>query len=103
MSQKLNRNQILQFLKDNRQIIKKKYHIKELRIFGSFSTNSYTDKSDVDLLYSLKENEKLNFSNYMDLLYWLEDNFGRKVELINIHNINPIVLKNASSSMQSVL
>ena len=103
MNKKLSKAQILHFMNENRQRLKDRYHIKELKLIGSFSTNTYTDQSDVDIIYSLKDNTKLNFKMYMELLYWLEDNFGRKVDLININNINPIILKSVSGSMQVVL
>ncbi len=103
MSKKFDKSQILNFFKNNRKKLIDHYHIMEVNLIGSFAKNTYTDDSDVDLVFTLKENQRLNFKMYMELLYWLEDNFDRKVDLINKKNINPLILKTSSDSMQALL
>jgi predicted nucleotidyltransferase len=56
------------------------YGVKSLGIFGSFVRGEVTDSSDLDILV---EFEGLpTFRNYMDLRFFLEDLFNRKVDLV---------------------
>ena len=59
----------------------KKYGIKEIGLFGSYVRNE--QKSERDNLVWF-ENGKKTFDNYMDLKFFLEDLFNRKVDLVVI-------------------
>lgn len=81
------RSDILNLLDQNRETIKS-LGVKELGLFGSFARDEQTTKSDVDLLVDL---ENHTFHAYMDLLFFLEDLFGRKVDLVMKDTIKPII------------
>ncbi len=44
--------------------------------------------SDIDVLIELEEKYE-TFDNYMDLKYFLEDLFGRKVDLVTVEALRP--------------
>jgi hypothetical protein len=44
------RSQILTYLKNKKQIFKEKYSVSKIGIFGSYSRNSQTEKSDLDII-----------------------------------------------------
>ncbi len=44
--------------------------------------------SDIDVLIELEEKYE-TFDNYMDLKYFLEDLFGRKVDLVTVKALRP--------------
>ena len=74
------KNELLHVLSENRGAIKS-YGVNSLGIFGSISKETNTEESDVDLLVDFDPNRK-SFDNFMDLNFFLEDLFGRKVEMV---------------------
>ena len=91
-----NKEQIVQYLRDNRQVFLEKYNVDSFILFGSFARNENRDKSDIDIVYSLKKGAKLNFDNYLELENELQKAFGKKVDLINQKKLNPLVKLNAA-------
>ena len=81
---------ILEFLKQNKTLIARKYHVKEIGLFGSFIHNEHQMESDIDILISLKTEGK-TFRNYMRLKFYLEDNFHRKVDLVTKSGLKEII------------
>ncbi len=72
--------------------IKKRYGVKSLYIFGSYSRNEQTKKSDIDILVEF-EKDKKNFDNYMDLKFYLENLLNNKVDLILKEAVKPRLRK----------
>lgn len=75
-----NKKEILKIVNINKDKIKK-YGVKRIGVFGSFSKSRQNKKSDVDILVEF-ENNKKTFDNYMELKFLLEKLFGRKVDLV---------------------
>jgi predicted nucleotidyltransferase len=73
------KNEILNKLSDLKPILRRDYSVKEIGLFGSFSDNSFTDDSDIDLLV---EFEKPIGWKYFSLEIYLENIFGRKIDLV---------------------
>lgn len=59
----------------------KTYGVKKLGLFGSFTRSEQKAKSDIDILVEFKRDSK-TFDNYMDLKFFLEKLFHRKVDLV---------------------
>jgi predicted nucleotidyltransferase len=74
-------NEIKTILETYKPIIKGRFKIKEIGIFGSFVRGEETVKSDIDILVDF-EKEGKTFDNYMDLKYFLQELFGLEVDLI---------------------
>jgi uncharacterized protein len=70
---------ILNKLSDLKPILRKDYSVKEIGLFGSFSDDSYTEDSDIDLLV---EFERPIGWKYFSLEIYLENIFGRKIDLV---------------------
>lgn len=70
---------ILKKLSDLKPILHRDYAVKEIGLFGSFSDDSYTDDSDIDLLV---EFERPIGWKYFSLEIYLENIFGRKIDLV---------------------
>ena len=81
------RQEILHLLNANREKIKS-FGVKEIGVFGSVARGEETEKSDVDVLVELS---KETFNAYMSLLFFLEDLFGTKVDLVMKDAIKPII------------
>ena len=63
-----------------------KFGVKKIGIFGSFVRGDATNDSDIDFLVEL---EHKTFDNYMDLKFYLEDLFDRKIDLILSDTLKP--------------
>ncbi|MCB9756795.1 MAG: nucleotidyltransferase family protein [Candidatus Omnitrophica bacterium] len=57
------------------------YGVKKLGIFGSFAKSCQNSRSDVDVLVEFDREQK-TFDNYMNLKFYLEKLFSRKVDLV---------------------
>ncbi len=87
------RREILNLLEKNRERIKS-FGVKEIGVFGSVARGEQTEKSDVDVLVEL---ENKTFDSYMGLLFFLEDLFERKVDLVMKDAIKPVIKDNILS------
>jgi len=68
--------------------LKEKYGVKCLGFFGSLVRNEQKETSDMDVLVEFEEGAK-TFDNYMNLKFFLEDLFGRKVDLVIADALKP--------------
>lgn len=64
----------------------RRYGVKRLGLFGSVARGEARPRSDLDFLVEL---EPKTFDNYMDLKFYLEDLFHRKVDLVMPDAIKP--------------
>ncbi len=77
----------------------KSFGVKRIGLFGSFARGEQTTKSDIDLLVEFNQGLK-TFDNYMDLKFYLEDLFGRKVDLVVAEAIKPDLKPHITGSVQ---
>jgi len=59
----------------------KVYKVKKVGLFGSFARSNQKAASDIDILVEFNHGGK-TFDNYMDLKFYLERLFHRKVDLV---------------------
>lgn len=78
-------DEILRRLEENRVTIRG-LGVRRLGIFGSYARNEQKEASDMDFLV---EFESATFDNYFDLKFFLEDLFGRPVDLVTSDTIKP--------------
>lgn len=91
-----NMNEILKHAHPYITTLCRKHGVKNLYVFGSVLTTSFSDKSDVDFLVEF-DTDKIPdyFTNFFDLKYALEDTMGRDVDLVEEKAIrNPIFKRN---------
>jgi predicted nucleotidyltransferase len=67
-----------------RPFLKQEYGVDRIGYFGSFSNNTQTEESDIDILVDLSKGVRLKF---FDLKDYLEDIFNRKVDLVTAGSI----------------
>lgn len=75
----ITRNDILSRLKELKPILKEEYAVKEIGLFGSFSDNTFSEDSDIDLIVEL---EKPIGWKFFSLELYLEGIFNRKIDLV---------------------
>ncbi len=86
----MNKSDILNYLKDNREKFKKVYDIEEIGLFGSYARDEATIDSDIDIFIKAKP----SFHNIIKAKYQIEKDLGKRVDIIRRHkNIKPFLLK----------
>ena len=85
-------NIVRQKLEKDKSYICNHYHVKSIGIFGSFVRNEPTENSDLDILVQLKKGHK-DFFNYMRLKFYLEELFGKEVDLVMKDAVKPRLKK----------
>lgn len=96
----MNKFSILESLKEIEDELKDKFQILKIGIFGSYSTDTQTEESDIDLIYELEENAKFGFKEINDLEQYFKDLFKiEKIDLVNSKYINPIIEEEIKKSV----
>ena len=83
-----NKEDIFEQLRKHQKMLES-YGVKRCGLFGSFRRGEATENSDIDLLVEF-EPELKTFMNFMDLCFFLEDLFGRKVDVLTPQSLSPI-------------
>ena len=78
--------------------IRENYGVKRIGIFGSFARGEEKQTSDIDVLVEFREG-KATFDNFMRLSYFLEDFFGRKVDLLTVGGIDTYIRSRVESEV----
>lgn len=95
------KNEILSILKQ-KQVEIRKFGIKRLGLFGSFVTGKQGVESNVDLLVEFESGQK-SFDHFMDLSIFLEDVFGRHIELVTTDALSPYLGPHILSEVENVI
>jgi len=66
------------------------FGVKRLGLFGSFVRGQQDEDSDVDLLVEFDRGQK-SFDAFIHLAFFLEDLFGRHVELVTPESLSPYI------------
>ena len=74
--------------KKNEHEIKKRFGVRKIGIFGSFARGEEREVSDIDVLVEFHDNYE-TFDNFMDLKFFLEDLFERRIDLVTIDALRP--------------
>jgi len=68
--------------------LKEKYGVRRIGFFGSLVRNEQKETSDIDVLVEFEKGAK-TFDNYMNLKFYLEEVFGRNVDLVISDALKP--------------
>jgi hypothetical protein len=66
-------------------MIKDRFKVHKIGLFGSYSQGSQRPDSDIDVLVEFNET---TFDNYMGLYLFLSDRFGKKIDLVTMGALN---------------
>jgi len=81
------RDHILEQLRQLKPDMEKKYHVRSMALFGSYSRNEQTEASDVDLLVDFAE--PINYVAIGHFAETLETRLGLPVDLIPADALKP--------------
>lgn len=82
----MNKAQVLSLLNQRRVEIMQRFAVKHLAVFGSAARDEMRDGSDVDVLVEFEG--PATFDRYFDLKTYLEQMFGRPVDLVTERGSN---------------
>ncbi|ABN57093.1 MULTISPECIES: nucleotidyltransferase family protein [Methanoculleus] len=75
--------------------------VRQIGVFGSFARDEGHEESDIDILIEFEEGGR-SFDTYMDLKFFLEDLFGRRVDLVDRDAIKPALAPHILRSVRYV-
>jgi predicted nucleotidyltransferase len=78
--------EVKQVLSDQKQVLVERFKVKEIGIFGSYLRGEQEGLSDIDILVEFAEPVGWEF---IDLLEYLEDILGLKVDLVTPDALRP--------------
>lgn len=81
------KEKIIKAIHDNTNEIKV-YGVRRIGVFGSFVRAAQNNKSDIDVLVEFNKPER-SFDNYMELKFYLEKLFHRRVDLVIKEALKP--------------
>jgi hypothetical protein len=77
----IRKEDISEFIRQNRLWLKEHFHIEKIAIFGSFARNEQTDKSDIDLLIELEDNTPDIHEKKEELRKYFRNKFKRNIDI----------------------
>jgi predicted nucleotidyltransferase len=85
-------NEIMAVLKKQKKLLEKKYKIKEIGIFGSYTRGDQTPQSDLDILVDYAD-DSVDIFDFLDLKEYLSDLMQIDVDLVMKDGLKPIMGK----------
>jgi len=86
----INKNDILQYLKENKELFTKQYNVIRIGIFGSFARNEQTENSDIDILISMDENTEDIFDKRIALKQLISHHFSKPVDVCHEKSLKSV-------------
>jgi predicted nucleotidyltransferase len=88
----MNKKQIINTLRTNKEKLKDNFNILRVGLFGSYSTNTYSEDSDIDIVYELEEGKRMGLKDIYELELFFKTLFKiDKIDLVNSKYMNPII------------
>ena len=86
----MDRQQILDILREHKPVLEERFGVTELTLFGSFARNQATEDSDVDII--VKFDGPATSKGYFGTLFYLEKLMGRTVDLATHKSLRSEIL-----------
>ncbi|MFH0898954.1 MAG: nucleotidyltransferase family protein [bacterium] len=88
MKKVLNKEDILNFLREKKPFLEKKFGVKKIALFGSYARDEQKPNSDIDLIVELEEKD---FKTRFYIKEYLGKEFNKKVNLGYLDNIRKFI------------
>ncbi|MCR4315643.1 MAG: nucleotidyltransferase domain-containing protein [Planctomycetes bacterium] len=79
MLTRIDKNSIIEFLRQNIETLKTEYDVESIALFGSFALGDEREESDIDILVKFG---KPTLRRWDELSSFLEREFGHRVDLV---------------------
>lgn len=89
MSKPLTKEEIISILQQQKDLLRSKFYVKNIGIFGSFARNEANENSDIDFLVEFEEGNLDYYLIRRNLNDFLTSEFKRKVDIAILKAIKP--------------
>jgi uncharacterized protein len=87
---KYEKNEILNYLQSNKEYYRTNFNVVKIGIFGSYSRDTQTDSSDIDIIFEFGENTTSIFDKKYELRKQLSNHFNKNVDICRERTIKSI-------------
>jgi len=92
MNRQTNLKKIESLIKSSKPILKSKFKVADIGVFGSYVREEQTETSDLDILVEF--GERVGFFKFLELEEYLQDLLKVKVDLVSKKALKPRIGKN---------
>jgi predicted nucleotidyltransferase len=92
----LTKEEILGFLRKNKDFFKKEFGVEAIMLFGSYARGDETRTSDIDILIDVKKKSFDNRSRFKELL---EERFHKKVDVLYRDSVRRFIMRNIKDEL----
>ncbi|MGA7827529.1 MAG: nucleotidyltransferase family protein [Geobacteraceae bacterium] len=85
-----NKNEIIMFLQAHKDEMAQRFGVVSIGLFGSYARGEAREDSDIDIAIELRP-EKKSLSNFFGIRRYLEQQFGKTVDLGIESTLKPLV------------
>ena len=85
----MDKEEIIAFLKENKQLLQERFKIDSIALVGSFARDEATPQSDIDIIVNMPS----SFHAFFHLKSFLESHFNREVDLGLEKNLRSFIKK----------
>ena len=96
----MNRDELLQTLRVHKSVLRERFGVTSLSLFGSFARDAGRDDSDVDVMATF--DPPPDWKRYFGAVFYLEDLLGRQIDLAMKEDVRPEILPFVERDLISV-
>ncbi|MEL6254280.1 MAG: nucleotidyltransferase domain-containing protein [Bacteroidota bacterium] len=99
----MGKTDILHILRENQHLIRSRFFVKRMGLFGSYAKGTQNTKSDIDLILEFEEGHRLGLIAMYELESFIKGILHTdKIDLVNYKFMNPVVKSEMEKSVQYV-
>ena len=99
----MGKTDILHILRENQHLIRSRFFVKRMGLFGSYAQGTQNPKSDIDLILEFEEGHRLGLIAMDELENFMKGILHTdKIDLVNYKYMNPVVKSEMEKSVQYV-
>ena len=92
----LNKEQIIEFLRENKKFLEEEFGVTKIALFGSYARDEQKKTSDIDLLI---ETNEYDFFNRCALREFLEKKFKKKVDIGYFNSVRTFIMRSIKEDL----
>ncbi len=96
----LSRDDLLQLLWNHKNVLRERFGVTEISLYGSFARDEATEDSDIDVV--VKFDGSPSARSYFGAQFYIEDLFGRSVDLARRHELRKEILPHVDRDLINV-
>ncbi|HLC14907.1 MAG TPA: nucleotidyltransferase domain-containing protein [Thermodesulfovibrionia bacterium] len=93
----LNKERIIEILKEKYPYLVSEYGVKKIGLFGSYAQERQTEKSDIDIIAEFDKPIGLKFIEFTE---YLEEILGKKTDVLTPEGIKGIIIKRIADDIE---